>query len=410
MKKMRLIVAIEDRLIRVAGNYYSHHLSYDSFWYRYRTAFDQVDIVTRVLDKDDVPEGWGMVNKDKVGVIPLPPYRGPYQYLAKMLAIKKAIKKIFHYGDAVILRIPGNTGTLLLKELPLGYPYGVEVMVDPWDGFAPGSVKSFTRPYFRWRWTKNLKIQCRGTVAASYVTEHALQRRYPPSKDAYTTYYSSIELDDRFVLLDASKRFASIQTTPKRLAGDEPPVRLGFIGSFSQGYKLPDVHIKALARCATKGANVTLEMIGDGALLPKMKRLARKLGVGDRVIFRGRLPGGKPIMDAIDNFDLFLNATAAEGLPRVVIEAMSRGCPCVASRVAGTPELLEESYLVPRHKVTALADTILRVLAKPKAMANAVERNIGIARNYCRDVLQPRRLAFYQALRERTEKYLSKRS
>ena len=407
---MRLVVAIESRFLVVDGLAYSSYLTFERFWHRYLEVFDSVMIIARATEADQVPPGYQLVTANGVELTTLPNYHGPYQYLANLLRANRIIYRTLRDEDAVILRVPGNISTQVWRKFPPEYPFGVEVVIDPWDAFAPSSIKSLGRPFFRWQWTRNLKKQCQQAVGASYVTEHALQRRYPPSKDAYTTYYSSIELDDRFVLLDASKRLASIQTIPKRLAGDEPPVRLGFIGSFSQGYKLPDVHIKALARCATKGANVTLEMIGDGALLPKMKRLARKLGVGDRVIFRGRLPGGKPIMDAIDNFDLFLNATAAEGLPRVVIEAMSRGCPCVASRVAGTPELLEESYLVPRHKVTALADTILRVLAKPKAMANAVERNIGIARNYCRDVLQPRRLAFYQALRERTEKYLSKRS
>jgi len=89
------------------------------------------------------------------------------------------------------------------------------------------------------------------------------------------------------------------------------------------------------------------------------------------------------------------------------IYAMSRGCPCIASDVAGTGELLEQKYLVPPHDVDALAATISRVLNDAKGMAEAVEHNVRIAHSYTADVLDPRRKALYQALRERTEKYLA---
>jgi glycosyltransferase involved in cell wall biosynthesis len=406
---MRLVVAIESRFLVVDALAYSSYLTFERFWYRYLEVFDSVMIIARATEVDQVPPGYQLVTANGVELTALPDYHGPYQYLANLLRVSRIIYRTLRGEDAVILRVPGNISTQVWDKLAPGYPFGVEVIIDPWEAFAPGSVKSLARPFFRRQFTNNMRLQCQQAVAASYVTERALQKRYPPNNDAYTTHFSSVDLDDRFILADTGDRLAKVRTVSGRLGGDGPPVRLGFIGSFSQGYKLPDVHIKALAQCATKGANVTLEMIGDGALLSKTKVLARKLGVSDRVIFRGRIPGGKPIMDAIDSFDLFLNATAAEGLPRVVIEAMSRGCPCVASKVAGTPELLEDSYLVPRRNITALADTILRVLANPKAMAKAVERNVGVARNYYRDVLEPRRRAFYQALRERTEKYLSKK-
>ena len=404
---MRVVVAIEAHFWVVDGLAYSSYLTFDRFWYRYLDVFDSVLIVARATEVDRVPENCQLVTEKNVELAPLPRYHGPYQYISRMRHIRAIIRGALQPNDACVLRVSGNIATQVWKQLQPDRPFGLEVMSDPWLFFAPGSVKSLGRPFYRWLWSRYLKLQCQEAVAASYVTERALQKRYPANNDAYTTHYSSVDLDTTFVLNDLSKRLGTIETIPKRLWAKAAPVRLGFIGTFAQTHKLPSVHIKALARCVAKGANVTLEMIGDGVLLHKMKLLAQKLGVGDRVIFRGRLPGGKPIMDAIDSFDLFLNATAAEGLPRVVIEAMSRGCPCIASRVAGTPELLEDNYLVPRRNVTVLADTILRVLDNPEAMAKAVERNVGVARNYCKNVLQPRRQSFYLALRDRTEKYLA---
>lgn len=173
------------------------------------------------------------------------------------------------------------------------------------------------------------------------------------------------------------------------------------------GHKRVDLHIEAIARCVEQGANVEFEMIGDGSMLKDMKELARRLGVAESVIFRGRIPGGKPILDALDNFDLFIHATATEGLPRVVIEAMARGCPCIGTDVGGIPELIEPDFLVPLFDSSALAAKIMEVLREPKKMADAALRNISHARNYRNDVLTPRRQAFYEALRERTERYLA---
>jgi glycosyltransferase involved in cell wall biosynthesis len=407
---MRLVIAVEDRLFQVGSIFYSHNLSYESFWKRYLSVFDTVTVIARVIEGDSVPDGWGVVNKNNVEIAALPQYHGPYQYVLKMRNIKSIISRALRQDDAVILRVPGNIGTQVWNLLEPGRPYGVEVIGNPWDVFAPSSIRSIIRPYARWLWTRNLKKQCKGAAAVAYVTRDTLQRCFPASPDAFTTYYSSIELGAAELRKDLSERLTAISAIPARLAGEYPPVRLGFVGSFSQTHKLPDVHIKVLAQCVAKGANVTLEMIGDGKMLTGMKKLAEQLGVAKRIVFRGILPAGKSIWEAMDKFDLFLNATASEGLPRVVIEAMSRGCPCIASSVGGTPELLEQSYLVPPGDVNSLAETILRVLADPESMDKAVERNLRIARDYCADKLQPRRQAFYAALRERTERYLAKKT
>jgi len=409
-KSMRVVVALEDRFLKVGENFYSHNLGYESFWKRYTKVFDSLVIICRVTVGESVPKGWEIVNREGVEVAALPEYRGPYEYLKQRHNIHRIIHETLHMDDTIILRVSGNISNKVWQQLPAGYPFGVEVVADPWNSLARGNVRYIGRPFFRWQFTRILKNQCQQASAASYVTEHALQQRYPANKNAYTTHYSSIDLNSEGLKDDVSQRLAVISTIPERLVGNGPPVRLGFIGSFSQIHKLPHVHIKAIAQCIAKGANLEFEMIGDGKYLNNMKMLAKRLGVEGRVTFRGALPAGKHIFDAIDTFDLFLNATAAEGLSRVIVEAMSRGCPCIASDVGGTSELLGQNQLVPAGDVKALAEAILRVLSDPKSMAKIVERNVRIARNYCSDVLEPRRQQFYAELRRRTEKYLSSKS
>ena len=407
---MKLLVTIQSHMQAIGDDVFSHHLTYDRFWKRYLSAFDEVVVLSRIKQVEEVSADCNPVSGPGVRFHPLPDFQGPWQYIKKRKQILSKIQGAMDIADAYILRVPGAIETLLWKNLPAGYPYGVEVVVDPWEIFAPGSVKSIGRPYFRYQWTRDLKMQCRNAAAASYVTEYVLQKRYPPSPDAFKTNYSSIELDEKSILSDMQPRIERYSSF-NNLSGNNnvKPMVLGFVGSFSQGHKLTDVHIKAFAKCVARGDDILLEMIGGGTLLDDMKRLTQKLGVADRVIFRGRISGGKPVMDALDGIDLFLNATAAEGLPRVVIEAMARGCPSIGSTVAGIPELLSSKFLVPPGDVEALSNKISTVVKSPDMMIQAVKDNVEVARKYTCDVLRLRREAFYNEIRGRTEKYLTEK-
>ena len=406
---MRVLVAIEGRFVAYGGDVFHSHLSYDRFWKRYLDVFDSVSITAREIPVARAPEGLMKVTGPNVTFAGLPDYHGPWRYLRVRRKVRAGIREAIAAADAHILRAPGMIATLVWKNLPKGTPFAVEVVGDPWFGLARGGVKSLGRPVFRRLFTRALRAQCQQATAALYVTKHALQRRYPPSPEAYATGCSDAQLSPECVCTDLSARLAAIAAVPARLSGEGPPVRLGFVGSFGQVHKLPHVHIGAVARCVARGANVVLEMVGDGAVLERMKRLAQRLGMGDRVTFRGRLPGGQPIFDALDTFDVFLNATASEGLPRAVVEAMARGCPCIASNVGGIPELVEPERLVPPGDPEALAQAILRLLNDPPSMKAAVERNTRLAREYTSEVLDPQRRLFYQALRERTEGWLANR-
>jgi len=407
---LQVLVSIQSHFQAKAGEVFSHHLTYDRFWRRYLDVFDEVLVLGRSRTVERIPDGWSPATGPGVRFAQLPDYTGPWQYLRARAEVLRVVRAALKRCPAVVLRLPCPIGTLVWKNLPSGAPYGVEVVGDPWEGFSAVGMKTLGRVFYRWQWTRNMKTQCRKAAAAAYVTAETLQRRYPPGKDAFTTHYSSIDLPLAAVVSDLSSRKERIKTVPSRLRGRGEPVRVGFIGSFSQTYKLPDVHIKAVAECISRGANLALEMIGDGRMLGAMQQLAGNLGIAERVRFHGRLPAGEAIFKAIDGFDLLLNATAVEGLPRVVIEAMARGCPAVGSDVAGIPELLESRWLVPPGEVAALAEKIMEVLNDPAGMIEVAERNVRAARDYSSDVLQERRNAFYRALRERTEAYLARRS
>src|SRR4029077_15077047 len=298
---------------------------------------------------------------------------------------RKAVKN----GNAVLLRPPDETaGWVLWHMRKSGRPYAVEVVGDPYDVFGPNSGRHPLRPVFRWLFTRALKRQCANACAAAYVTEHALQRRYPPAPHAFTTHYSSIELPDT-AFVEAPRR-----TVPNGSA------RLILVGTLVQLYKAPDVLIDAVGACVREGVKVELAFVGSGRYQPQLEARAAALGVATRVQFRGQVASAAAVRAELDRADLFVLPSRQEGLPRAMIEAMARGLPCIGSRVGGIPELLPAEDMVPPNDASALARKIREVLADPSRLVRMSARNLEKAREYRYDVLSERRRVFYEKIKQ----------
>jgi glycosyltransferase involved in cell wall biosynthesis len=174
-----------------------------------------------------------------------------------------------------------------------------------------------------------------------------------------------------------------------------------------QRYKGYDVLIEAVRECVASGSDLTLTLVGDGKHRPELESLAAGLSVNGRVTFTGELPGDEAVRLVLADSDLFVHPSRAEGLPRVVIEAMAQALPCVASTVGGTPELLLAEDMVAPGDVMGLAEMIRAVQRDPARMDRMSERNLTRARQYHRLVLQARRDAFFRYVRCRTEECAS---
>ena len=206
---MNLIIALEHRFASTpdgavwTGSQFPH-----SFWVRYLEIFDQVHVVARVKKVASVSPLWKRADGEKVSFTAVPYYIGPWQYLLKERQVKHAARKAVGVNDTVILRVGSQIAQCIEPVLHQnGHPYGVEVVADPYEVFAPGSVRHFLRPFFRWWFPRRLRRTCARACAAAYVTEFALQRRYPPTPDAFATYYSDVELPDAaFVKASRSPR------------------------------------------------------------------------------------------------------------------------------------------------------------------------------------------------------------
>ncbi len=142
------------------------------------------------------------------------------------------------------------------------------------------------------------------------------------------------------------------------------------------------VLLEALMQVSRKRP-VRLDLVGDGELRGDLARLARTLGLEDRIRFHGALL--KPaVAELMRQADLFVLPSLFENLPCVLIEAMASGLPSVATAVGGVPELLGEfaGVLCPPRDPDALAHAISATLERldefdPLVLAEHARRRFG---------------------------------
>ena len=391
---MNVTIALESRFERTPdGLVWTGSPSSYAFLRRYLDVFDAVRVLGRVRDVERPAAEAGRADGPGVSFAPVPYFVGPWQYVRQASGVRRAVAEALEQPGAVILRVPGTLGQRAGAALrKRGRPYAVEVIGDPHDVFAPGSVRSWLRPAWRGWYGRKLRDLCREAVAASYVTSAYLQRRFPPGPNMFT-----VACPDNNLLEEA---FAP---SPRAFRSPGRPWRLLLIGSLAQLYKAPDVLIRAVAELVRQGRSVQLTIVGEGKHRPELEALARSCGIAHCVRFAGRLPAGpESIRAAMDDTDLFVLPSRTEGLPRVLLEAMARGLPCVASTVGGIPELLPPEDLVSPGEATALAGKLKEVLDNPQRLNAMADRNWQKAREYHVEELSSRRRVFYETLRDRT--------
>ena len=111
---------------------------------------------------------------------------------------------------------------------------------------------------------------------------------------------------------------------------------IGFVGRFVS-QKAADLLIRAMKPVAAALPQARLAMVGAGPLEASLRELARQSGVADRI----RWLGERDARALIAGFDVFAMPSCKEGLPYVVLEAMSAALPVVATDTAGVESLVE---------------------------------------------------------------------
>ncbi|WP_449448013.1 glycosyltransferase [Thermomonas brevis] len=297
------------------------------------------------------------------------------------------ISRLVFRSDLAVLRMPSVLGVLVgFLCLVFKRPFFVEQVGDPREAliaiFGRSSLKGKVGGRL-YSWA-NASLN-RHASGAIYVTDFILQRIYPCPN----------------LVASASNVVVRVpQECPKKLFralhDDALGFRIGSIGSFVNSYKGFAYAIDALHLLVGAGHNVVLEIVGSGDREPYLER-ARELGVADRLKFIGEIYDRDMLFDWLDTLDLYIQPSLTEGLPRALIEAMSRGLPCVATEVGGCVELLPASCLVPPGDGVALFMAFERACFSPESAESLGLLNHRRAQDYDAQVVARRKSDFWSS-------------
>ena len=361
-------------------------------WLRYLKVFEQLVVVTRAKDASSLDvTRLKRSSGDNVSFVKVPDFKSIksfYRYFQAKKIIEEEVKK----ADAIIARNSTIANIAANYAIKYNKPFAYEVVGCPWDSlWNYGNIQGKIMAPFAYFRTKKIAKKSPFTL---YVTNEFLQKRYPSR--GYSISCSDVDLpklEDKIL----EKRIEKI----KRFDPNET-IKIGMIGALTSEYKGFDLAIKASKDLNNKYKNVELHLLGSGDK-SKWKNFSKKMKVQDKVIFEGTLPSGKPVFKWLDNMDIYIQPSKTEGLPRALIEAMSRGCPAVGSKTGGIPELLDKDFVHKKGNYKDLALKIDKFISNKEIMIQQAKRNFDLSKQYSKEILDEKRTKFWNEFRKYAE-------
>jgi glycosyltransferase involved in cell wall biosynthesis len=357
----------------------------DWTWHRYLDFAERVTVASRAKDLPDDVQAAALTIVSQPGVryVPIPSLSGPLLRYTNRREATRRLRSALADADALVARLPSEIGSLAIRVAErMGMPWGVEVVTCTWDAlWNYGTWQGKVYAPISWWGTRRL---VRRADFAVYETQAFLQGRYPAR--GATVGCPIVELPE----VDASV----LEQRLRVIEAWQPPLRIGLIGALSVGFKGIDTAIEALRREQEALPEFELRILGAGDP-GRWRQLAEQAGLGARVHFDGVLPAGDLVNGWLDGIDLYVQPSRQEGLPRGTLEAMSRGCPTLASTAGGLPELLEPDALHSPGDSERLGALIVRAAADPEWQAAQARRNFEVARRYSKPELDRVRSGFW---------------
>ena len=300
----------------------------------------------------------------------------PFDYLGYRKSVRDAVNE----AECVVSRMPSVLGWMAVEECcRQGVPYLIEMVGDPWNllWYHSGKGKLFA-PFM----TVATKACCHKAPYVLYVTRRYLQGRYPTKGKSIAVSDVAIPPLNDGVL---DKRLARISQRNR-----DSKIVIATVGSVEIPYKGQDSVIRAMKILKTRGISTEYHLVGGGDK-GRLENVAKVAGVTDDVHFFGLLSHDE-VFAFLDSVDLYIQPSHTEGLPRSVVEAMSRAVPVLASNVGGLPEIVDHNWLFPKCDSAAIANSVIQLM--PNAAQVAIE-NFNKAKEFDGELLKNRKANFY---------------
>lgn len=374
------------------GHFYTGGSFNEEVWKRYLSLSSDFTVMARKepfkYEEEVAKRRFNNFDNDKIKFVEVPNLSGSLRAFFDIQERKKRfeiIKDAVLKCDFLIARVPSDIGNIAISIAKKNNkPYLLEVVGCSWDALWNYNIKGKILAPISYLKQKNAVKHASYSV---YVTHRFLQKRYPTKGLSINcSNVSLINLDESTV----NKRIEKVISMQ-----DNSRLLIGTTGAVDVRYKGQDTIIKALGILKKQGkTNFEYQLVGGGDQ-SYLRSIAKDCDVLEQVKFLGTLPH-KDVFNWLDTIDIYVQPSKTEGLPRALIEAMSRGVFAIGTNAGGIPELLEEKYVIGKSKNNKMElFNILSSIEKGDLIEQA-KRNYNVSKEYDKALIESRRQEFFR--------------
>jgi glycosyltransferase involved in cell wall biosynthesis len=349
--------------------------------------FDEISLCVPVLNE---PRGEGTaIRSSNVTLAPLPAFDGPVQFYPRLPVVMPRLVRWGRRIDLLHCRVPSPSAIFAFAIARLLRRPAFLLVVGDLRAILPsvpyrGVKRAVWRMYteleewsIQWMVNRALTFANGEALAA----KHARKRR--PIVQTTTTTVGERDIASRLDTCEGARiRALTVSRIDPR-----------------KGLRMLPAVVRQLVDA---GVDATLDIIGPAVGRPgEVERAAivesaTGLGVADRVSLADPVPLDR-LLPMYRGYDLFVLPTLpGEGVPRVLLEAMSAGLPIVTTRVAGIPGLVTHEangLLVDEPTPHAVAAALARIVREPSLRRALIANGYAAARRYTLEAQAARMMA-----------------
>jgi glycosyltransferase involved in cell wall biosynthesis len=315
--------------------------------------FDEISLCVPFLPE---PIGDGTpIRSPNVTVAALPAFDGPVHFYPRLMSVLPRLVRWVRAVDVVHCRVPTPAAVFAFAIARLFRRPAFLLVVGDLKALFPSMPY---RGLKRWLWRGYTAFEERNV---QWMADRALTFANGPALAAKHSRPGRAVIETRTTTIDNADIASRVDTCAA------PRVRALVVSRIDPRKGLR-VLPAAVQQVVEAGVDLTLDVIGPAVGTPGANErdaigtASRQYGVADRVSLLGPVPLDR-LLPMYSAYDLFVLPTLpGEGIPRVLLEAMSAGLPVITTRTAGIPGLVQHEVngvLVDEPSASAIAQAVL---------------------------------------------------
>ena len=312
----------------IHGSYYcpASHLLYLK---QMTQLFKKVYLISSVEYRRQNASHLSPIELKNLTIIDLPYYTSMLQAQRHKTEFSKAIEQIAPKVDLFYCRVPDP------------FCWMPAQMTDkPVIMHFVGDTADATKQNIHFSWLK------KQILLAGYSFEY---RRILKSARKSTVYTNGSHLSEKLRKQRINATPVVSSTITKEDLALEPlrplsnkPLTIIYVG-YLRYAKGIDTLIEVIRRLEERHFDYQFHIVGDGDMYSSLQQLIDDLKLDDHIYVHGHIDNRDKLLSLLRAIDLFFFPSLSEGSPRVVIEAMSQGCPVLSTPVGSLPGCFEEN-------------------------------------------------------------------